>query len=470
MDDWKIPTGQLDPVGPEPFTNDLFERRALATRLTKLIVHMKEGCVIGVDAPWGDGKTWFGKNWEADLQEQAYKTVYLDAFKTDYFEDPYLALSGAILTLLEKANPQSENIRKSLIEIGKTLLPMGSRILISALTRWTLGSAGSEAIKEFREEVEQGTSKIAEDLFEKRLKEYETEKESLNNLRRELSKLALSETKPIFFFVDELDRCKPTYAIKMLERIKHFFDVPGLIFVLMINRRQLERAVEGVYGLKGEEATEYLQKFVHFFLQLPKRRQFGPPGEKDFHRIYGRELAKRFGLATEQDLEGKIGDFIDALAIFAFLMDFSLRDLEKAFILFSLFLATGTGPSNLPIGPISFYVAYLISLKIKYPKIFSLLKEDDSSRQGHRKGADLIDHLIKKAKSSQGIVSPALDSILKLHEAQVGEFIYTQPTNFQSPTSLLQDVYLYFQKNGISFKDPKLLIPSIIKRLDLAID
>ena len=147
MDAWTIPTRSKDFIDGEPFGSDLFGRKVLASRLTDYIYRLREGCVIGIDAPWGEGKTWFGKNWEGELQKEGFKTIYLDAFQHDYFEDPFLALSGAILSLLEKTNPESEKIRKSLTEIGKALLPMGSRILISSLTRWTLGSDGSEIQK-----------------------------------------------------------------------------------------------------------------------------------------------------------------------------------------------------------------------------------------------------------------------------------------------------------------------------------
>ncbi len=265
MDEWKIPTGQWDPVGSEAFGNDLFDRRRIADTLTNYISRFQTGCVIGIDAPWGEGKTWFGRNWEAYLKEKDFKVIYLDAFKTDYFEDPFLALSAEIIALLKKEDLPSEKIKNSLLEIGKVLLPTVSRVLLSASMRLALGSDGSDAIKELKNELDQDSSKLIENVLEDRLKEYESEKGSLEDLRNQLSELALNDKKPIVFFIDELDRCKPTYAIKMLERIKHFFDIPGLIFILLINRQQLERSVAGVYGFENEGAAEYLEKFVHFF-------------------------------------------------------------------------------------------------------------------------------------------------------------------------------------------------------------
>ncbi|WP_354688160.1 KAP family P-loop NTPase fold protein [Cupriavidus plantarum] len=72
-------------------------------------------------------------------------------------------------------------------------------------------------------------------------------------------------------FVDELDRCRPAFAVALLERIKHFFEVPNLVFVLVMNRKQLEGAIQGVYGAQTN-ASDYLGKFLHLALRLPKER------------------------------------------------------------------------------------------------------------------------------------------------------------------------------------------------------
>ena len=53
---------------------------------------------------------------------------------------------------------------------------------------------------------------------------------------------------PIIIVIDELDRCRPTYAIKLLEEIKHLFDVPGLVFVFGMHGDQLAHSVKAAYG------------------------------------------------------------------------------------------------------------------------------------------------------------------------------------------------------------------------------
>jgi len=82
-------------------------------------------------------------------------------------------------------------------------------------------------------------------------------------------KLPLDQKK-IIFIIDELDRCRPDYAIGVLERIKHFFEVDGLIFVIAMNREQIESYVNGQFGA-DVNSNLYLQKFINYECNLPKK-------------------------------------------------------------------------------------------------------------------------------------------------------------------------------------------------------
>lgn len=63
------------------------------------------------------------------------------------------------------------------------------------------------------------------------------------------------------FFIDELDRCRPTFAIELLERIKHLFDIQNIVFVLSIDKEQLEASTAAAYG-SAINAPEYLRRFI----------------------------------------------------------------------------------------------------------------------------------------------------------------------------------------------------------------
>jgi len=74
----------------------------------------------------------------------------------------------------------------------------------------------------------------------------------------------------LVIIVDELDRCRPDYSIKLLETVKHLFDIPNIAFILSIDKRQLCSAVKGFYGSDEINAEEYLKKFIDFEVSLPE--------------------------------------------------------------------------------------------------------------------------------------------------------------------------------------------------------
>jgi hypothetical protein len=81
--------------------------------------------------------------------------------------------------------------------------------------------------------------------------------------------------KPMFVFIDELDRCRPTYEIELLETVKHLFDIPDLIFVIATDTEQLQHAVKSVYG-EGFDAKRYLYRFFNrsFTLKKPNLKEY----------------------------------------------------------------------------------------------------------------------------------------------------------------------------------------------------
>lgn len=69
--------------------------------------------------------------------------------------------------------------------------------------------------------------------------------------------------------VDELDRCRPTYAVELLEIVKHLFNVPGIVFVLGVDRGQLASSAAKVFGT-GVDADGYLRRFIDLECALPE--------------------------------------------------------------------------------------------------------------------------------------------------------------------------------------------------------
>lgn len=97
---------------------------------------------------------------------------------------------------------------------------------------------------------------------------YQKRDELFKELKGLLHKLTGDIDKPVLIIIDELDRCKPDYAIEFLETIKHFFDIKGLIFVIGVDKGQLSSSAKALFG-QELEFDEYYRKFAHRNVNLP---------------------------------------------------------------------------------------------------------------------------------------------------------------------------------------------------------
>ena len=109
---------------------------------------------------------------------------------------------------------------------------------------------------------------------------YQKAKDSVEKFRAALEDMAetlskASDNRPLIVMIDELDRCRPSYAVELLEVAKHLFAVDRIVFVLAVNRSQLAHSIKAVYG-SSFDAVGYLRRFfdVDFRLPSPVRDQF----------------------------------------------------------------------------------------------------------------------------------------------------------------------------------------------------
>lgn len=77
----------------------------------------------------------------------------------------------------------------------------------------------------------------------------------------------ISRDYTIVFIVDELDRCIPEYAVKVLERLHHLTgNQSNIITVIAIDKPQLAASVKQLFGFDHPE--KYLEKFINFEIKL----------------------------------------------------------------------------------------------------------------------------------------------------------------------------------------------------------
>ena len=260
-----------------PFEGDLWNRQNLANRLENYISRITIGATIAIDAEWGAGKSWFVRHWQAQLKNNDFKVIYLNAFAQDYIDDPFLTISMEINNCLNQDKTIAESLKDTIANAYRAILPNVPMLLWSLTS--TLMGAGlfSQAVKNTIEDIQKNSGDIGEEaaeLLNEKLKEhisgqienYENEKQSLEYFKQQLAAITEKQDKPLVFIVDELDRCKPEFAIRLIERIKHFFDIPKVVFVLAVNKSQLEQAINSFYGFS--DSVNYLEKFIDLTVLL----------------------------------------------------------------------------------------------------------------------------------------------------------------------------------------------------------
>ena len=272
---------------------DLWNRKRLGIQLTNYVDRLQCGAVLALDARWGEGKTWFVRHWQKHLEDENHNVIYLDAFANDYLDDPFLTIAAEISQAFKSSdniddadvNSFNEKTASVLISLA-AILPV---IAAKAGLHWIgLGGAG-EALQEVYKDGKDVYDSVSDEItgklkehIEKKIENHHLEKETIQDFKKELNQLADKLEKPLVFIIDELDRCRPDFAIRLIERIKHFFDIPKIVFVLVMNKPQLLQSVKSFYGYDSEMNGDYLEKFVDFTVHLPNLNRTGFVGESIF--------------------------------------------------------------------------------------------------------------------------------------------------------------------------------------------
>lgn len=364
IDDIDIPSG-------DPFRYDALERRPLVEFLSGLIDRLNGPFVMAIDSPWGSGKTTVVRMLMEDLKGKGFQCTYFNAWKVDYVTDPLVALVSSIDRIDLGTEEAGSNYRKHLKTVKKVTTLVAKRGLMAATKAITLGALDLE------EEIEAAASELTADTVGDIVDAFNQESELLEKFRAELTaaveQLPAADKNPnLVFFIDELDRCRPTFAIELLERIKHLFDIPNIVFVLSIDKQQLEASTAAVYGATIN-ATEYLRRFIDL--------EYGIPAANS--KRYTENLVTRFGLdpvfaerkGSEVAYDKK--NFIEFFTLLANAMDLSLRARERCIT--RLRVVMDQTPSNHYLDPI--LVALLIVLRSNRAELFASLISGEASAE-----------------------------------------------------------------------------------------
>ena len=247
--------------------HDILGRKKVGEALSNLVNRISDPVVIALDGKWGTGKTHFLKRWVGAHtleNDGTVNVVYFDAFAQDYLNDPLPALITSLSERFLDNDDKLKTVKAIAFKLAKPLARIG-------LAAATFGA--TEALGAFGDEVVEAASSEATDALDKYWKEETGRREAIVEFRDAMKALAAPNSEEnigasLIFVIDELDRCRPDYALEVLEVIKHFFSVPHVHFILGVNLEALEHSVHFRYGDKID-GHAYLKKFIQITLELP---------------------------------------------------------------------------------------------------------------------------------------------------------------------------------------------------------
>jgi hypothetical protein len=339
---FKNPELIIDPANP--FDGDAFSRQEEIQKLTQIISVTKEPFVLAITSPWGNGKTKFLEMWRAKLIQLGSNSIYYNAWANDFVEDPMISLIGEISSQLNNIKfsekTKGEKALKKAKDISATIL---KRSIPAAVKIISAGIIDDKLIAE-------AISETTTDIIKEKIKTYENSKKDLEKFKKELnvfvSSLAMDQNHqiPFVIFIDELDRCKPDFAIELLERLKHFFNVSGIVFVLAIDRIQLEQSVKTIFGMNNPDG--YIRKFIDLEYHLLE------PNKGDFSDYLIRRLEMDDVISQKSEGRSQLEDLHEITSELFRLFDLKLRQQEQFFFQLAIIIKLFPNANN-------YYFSYL---------------------------------------------------------------------------------------------------------------
>ena len=313
------------PIDGDIWHDDLLNRKADAVFLHNFLIgkmadrqtnNIPGSYVLNIDAEWGAGKTFFLNRFGQYLEQQGHLVVNIDAWRDDYVDDPFVAVLAAIDARLQPYYDDGKSQASTFIQNAKKyaapIIVNTAKGMVKTVLKKTVGTENftdllgiedgsdvGEVVNTATEELLTGVEKLTDQFTDNMIARFSEQEKASVQFREQLAKaldtLQDSEqtTLPLFILIDELDRCRPTYAVALLERVKHLFDIDNVIFVFGTNSGQLQHSITGAYG-PSFDGYRYLKRFfdktyhlentnIHAFLKKfidqTDIRKFRAPGD-----------------------------------------------------------------------------------------------------------------------------------------------------------------------------------------------
>ena len=286
----------------------------LADNLLRKIENDETPYVLSVEASYGMGKTYFFSRFCEYAKDNNYHCVYISAWENDYQPSPFCFIASVILDYLTQT--LSPTTKSAITVLTQKAVNVTKKLLSSSSIQVGFN------VKFFSMGIETDLGKLCESFLETKdeVKEF---KKKLNSI------LCENHIKPLIIIIDELDRCRPDYALKTLEIIKHFFDVSNLYIILPINNEALVQAVQSTYG-QMVNSENYLRKLIteNYNLPISNRDDYKKIVETRITKEKLKKLLKNKYIENNDSFNG-FGTIIENITKYAFNGKLTYREVIK---------------------------------------------------------------------------------------------------------------------------------------------
>jgi uncharacterized protein YjbI with pentapeptide repeats len=266
--DYKIMTDEPAKIAPD--------FRKYSERLSNIITKSTPRFTIGIYGGWGTGKTTLMLMVKEELEKPENSddilVIWFDAWR--YENEKYLTVIPLIRTIkvaidnkIYNESKNGRNISAGLKQLRKGVTKVLDGLAKSAnLNANAFGAGASLDVEKLTDILgSEGSVQIDNEKVYYR-KQHITDhlKEYVEQFRRE------KNARRIVIFVDDLDRCTPEKALELLESIKTFFDIEGIIYVIGMDPKSIDSIISTKYGRESKvDGLEYLQKIVQLPFSIP---------------------------------------------------------------------------------------------------------------------------------------------------------------------------------------------------------
>ena len=301
--DVRTATDMNQSVDSDTWSEDALGRSSMAEKLTNVVAHEHSGTVLSLNGAWGTGKTFFLTRWQRHLEQEGFRSLYFNAWQDEFCDEPFVSILSHLNAFSKDGN---------LASIGQKYQTYLSSLLLHNVESIMKSQFGVKL------KIETG----------QRIQLYQEKIDLKKQLKEELGKIANriheESTKPLIFIVDELDRCRPTYSVDFLEKIVHIFQVPNIVFVFGINKGELLKSLQSIYG--AIDSKVYLRRFFQKEYIMP----LSDPTAFCNHLVVSTGLSGAFAKLGQTQADN-LSDFVTSFSAVAGKWKLSLRDIEYCF-------------------------------------------------------------------------------------------------------------------------------------------